>query len=162
MSPATRSAIIGITLAWALAALPALAQPGALPWRAGELAVHPSAVNAEDRVTLACQGNRCKPLQCRWQDGAGTHRLSFPGGSGADYTDPGGGSRRLALERSDACENCRAQYLNLYWTDPARPGAGILSLLWSGLEFGRGGEGHMGGFASWPNQQPALMSCTVR
>jgi hypothetical protein len=146
----------------ATAALPAFAQASATPWRAGELAVHPSAVNAKDHVTLACQGNRCKPLQCRWQDAAGFHQLSFAGGIGADYTDPGGRSRRLALERSDACENCRARYLNLYWADPARPEVGTLSLLWSGLEFDRGGEGHMGGFASWSNQQPALMSCTAR
>jgi len=142
--------------------VPTLAEAAAPPWRAGEIMVNDGATDAERRLTLACEGSDCKPLQCRWQDAAGKHRLLFSGGTRASYNGPDGQMRQLVLQRANACENCRAQYLHLYWGEPALSDAGTLTLLWSGIEFHRGGAGRMGGFASWPNQQPLLMSCSTR
>lgn len=155
----------GALIACAAAALPALAQPGPAPWRAGELLVDPQAGRLDDRVTRACAGTAgvdCQPLQCRWQDDAGAHQLVYGGGASARYTDPQGHGRLLALARSEACRDCRAQYLRLHWRDPSGDEGRTLFMQWSGLEFQRGGEGHMGGFASWPNQQPRPMTCSTR
>jgi hypothetical protein len=160
--PRARSALAIAVLAASLFASGAWAQPATASWRAGELRVNPATAAAAAQVGLACEGATCQPLQCRWDDAAGSHLLSYAGGGAADYTAPGAQAARLVLERVDACENCRAQYLNLDWRDPARAGAGTLAVRWSGLEFTRGGEGRMGGFANWPNQQPALMRCSAR
>jgi len=144
------------------AILPTLAEAAAPPWRAGEILVNDGATDAEHRLTLACEGSNCKPLQCRWQDAAGEHRLLFAGGTRASYSGPNGQMRQLVLQRTNACENCRAQYLHLFWGEPALGGADTLTLLWSGIEFQRGGVGRMGGHASWPSQQPLLMICSTR
>ena len=139
-----------------------LAEAAAPRWRAGEILVDDGASDIEQRLTIACEGSDCGPLQCRWRDSAGEHRLLFAGGTRATYSGPDGQMHQLVLQRANACENCRAQYLHLYWGETDLGNDDTLTLLWSGIEFQRGGVGRMGGHASWPNQQPLLMSCSTR
>lgn len=162
MKTRIRCALMVILWSGSASGVPALAQPSAALWRAGELSVEFSAGASQIRIGLACQGEGCQPLQCRWQEASGEHLLSFAGSNNADYTGPGAPIRRLVLVRAWACENCRAQYVRLYWRDPTRTDADILETLWSGIDFQRGGAGRMGGFASWPNQQPLSMSCSTQ
>lgn len=103
---------------------------------------------------------RYAATECRWQDGAGTHRIELAGGPTADYTGPDGLTRRLVLDGGNACARCRAMdFVRLRWSDPLRPGVGTLTLRWNSW-FAE--NKRMGGYANWSKQQPARMTCPLR
>lgn len=105
---------------------------------------------------------RYSAVDCDWRAEDGAHRLRIAAGGVAHYTGPDGRERRLTLRRVSACERCRAHYLRLAWTDPSDAERGALYASWSDLEFIRGGEGRMGGFAAWSGQNNTLMECVLR
>ncbi len=105
---------------------------------------------------------RYDAVDCAWRGSDGEHRLSIGAGAVARYTDPTGTTHPLALQRVEACARCRAHYLRLTWRDLAAPERGVLSARWADIEFIRGGEGHMGGFAGWSGEKVQPMQCVSR
>jgi hypothetical protein len=142
-----------------------LLQVRAVPWHTDRL-THYGPFRAEEGTggLMAAQSPwldaRYTAAECGWQDDAGRHRIELAGGPAVDYAGPDGLTRRLDLERGQACSRCRGQdTIRHYWRDPGKPGAGTLVLIW---KFSAADNTQLGGYASWPNQQPARMICTLR
>lgn len=142
-----------------------LLQIRAVPWHADRLTHYGPFRTEEGTGGLKATQSpwldaRYAAAECQWRDDAGSHRLELAGGPAADYTGPDGLTRRLDLERGQACSRCRGQdTIRHYWRAPGKPDAGTLVLIW---KFSAADNTQLGGYASWPNQQPARMTCTLR